>query len=179
MTSSYYSDFLMWANPVQTGAAFVSANLLAFVVLFCSPLLTLAYIGLTLMAFGMILNTAYPGLSKNVPDELVSSEQTTVVADLLSVAINAMFREGKSLFFWTDALTATRAGVALYVLKFISPVVSVTTLVLIGMESMFLLPLVWQKAQLGPKVTPHLALAKAKLQTAWDAIPRAKNVKKD
>jgi len=174
-----YSDFLAWKNPVQTGSVFAALNLLAFVVCFCSPVLTMAYIGLFLMTIGLVLSTAYPTMSQNVPDELVTTEQTAAVAEGISAMINAIFLEGKALFFWTDAMIATRAGLALYVLKFISPFFSLTTLLLVSLEAVFLLPLAWTKADLGPKVTPHLEMAKKNLEKAWLAIPRASHVKKD
>jgi len=177
--SSSYSAFLLWANPVQTGSVFVTLNLLAFVVLFCSPILTLAYIGLTLMVVGFVFSTAYPKLAAQVPDQLISAEQTSGFAEGMQAAINMVFLEGKNLFFWSDGTLALRAGIALYVLKFLSPILSLTALLIIALEGVFLLPLVWEKANLSKTVTPQLELAKEKAKIAWDAIPRASHVKKD
>lgn len=176
--SSSYSSFLLWANPVQTGSVFVTLNLLAFVVLFCSPILTLAYIGLTLMVVGFVFSTAYPKLAAQVPDELVTADMTSGVAEGLQTVINTVFLEGKSLFFWSDGTLALRAGLALYVLKFLSPILSLTALLIIALEGLFLLPLVWEKANLSKTVTPQLEMAKEKMKVAWDAIPRASHVKK-
>ena len=40
---------------------FAALNLVAFVVCFCSPVLTMAYIGLFLMTIGLVLSTACAG----------------------------------------------------------------------------------------------------------------------
>jgi uncharacterized membrane protein len=93
--------------------------------------------------------------------------------------VNGLFKEAKCLFFWTDMPTTGRAMAGLYVLKLISPFFSMTTILILVLEGFFLVPFAWQKADLGPKVMPHLEKAKTQAYAAWLAIPRASYVKKE
>jgi hypothetical protein len=164
---------------MKTGSVFAGLNMLAFVVLFCSPVLTLTYLGMVLIVIGFALNAVKPGLAEGVPDTIVTTEQITAVATFFADMINFTFTEGKRLFFWQDSMTTGRAAVALYVLKLFSPFFSLTTLLILALEGLFLLPLAWEKAQLGPKVMPKVEMAKEKAKVMWQLIPRASHVKKD
>ena len=42
---------------MRTCQVFAGLNLIAFIILFCSPILTFAYMGIALMSIGMILTT--------------------------------------------------------------------------------------------------------------------------
>jgi hypothetical protein len=176
---NFSNDFLLWKDPVKTGSVFAGLNMVAFIVLFCSPLLTFSYMGLALMCIGMILTTTSPTLGQKVPDEIVTVEQTQALATLVGSLVNGLFKEAKCLFFWTDMATTGRAMAGMYVLKLISPFFSLTTILILVLEGFFLVPFAWQKADLGPKVLPHLTLMKKKAEAAWLAIPRASHVKKE
>ena len=76
LAMNFSNDFLLWKDPVKTGSVFAGLNLIAFIILFCSPVLTFAYMGLALMCIGMILTSTSPGLGPKVPDEIVTAEQT-------------------------------------------------------------------------------------------------------
>ena len=97
---------------------------------------------------------------------------------LVGSLVNGLFVEAKCLFFWTDMPTTARAMAGMYVLKLISPFFSLTTILILVLEGFFLLPLAWEKADLGPKVMPQISIIKTKIGIAWEAIPRAKHVKK-
>jgi uncharacterized membrane protein len=176
---AFSNDFLLWKDPVKTGSVFAGLNMVAFIILFCSPLLTLSYMGMALMTIGIVLKTASPRLGMQVPDEIVSSEQTQELAALVGSFVNGFFKEAKCLFFWTDYPTTARAMAGLYVLKLISPIFSMTTILIFALEAFFVFPFAWEKANLGPTVTPHIETAKKAAITAWLAIPRASNVKKE
>jgi hypothetical protein len=171
--------FLVWKDPIKTGSVFAGLNLLAFVVLFCSPVLTLTYLGMVLIVIGALLNALKPDLVNGVPDELVTTEQISAVATFSADTINAIFAEGKRLFFWQDYMTTCYALMAMYVLKIITPFFSLTTLLILALEGLFLLPVGWEKAQVGEKVMPHVEDMKKKAALAWEKIPRASHVKKD
>merc|ERR1719258_711826 len=126
----------------------------------------------------MILTATSPGLGKSVPDEIITAEQTQGLATLVGAVVNGIFKEAKCLFFWTDMVTTGRAMAGLYVLKLISPFFSLTTILILVLEGFFLLPLAWEKADLGPKVMPQIKIIKTRLFAAWEAIPRASHVKK-
>jgi hypothetical protein len=175
---NFSNDFLLWKDPVKTGSVFAGLHMVAFIVLFCSPLLTFSYMGLALMCIGMILTTTSPTLGQAVPDEIVTMEQTQELAALVGSLTNGLFKEAKCLFFWTDMATTGRAMAGMYVLKLISPFFSLTTILILVLEGFFLLPLAWEKADLGPKVMPQIAIIKKQLFAAWEAIPRASHVKK-
>jgi uncharacterized membrane protein len=179
LAMSFSNDFLLWKDPVKTGSVFAGLNLIAFIILFCSPILTFAYMGIALMSIGMILTTTSPGLGQKVPDEIVTAEQTQALAALVGSIVNGIFKEAKCLFFWTDMATTGRAMAGLYALKLISPLFSLTTILIVVLEGFFLVPFAWQKADLGPKVTPHMEKAKKAAEAAWLAIPRASHVKKE
>ena len=76
----------------------------------------------------------------------------TRLAALVGSIVNGFYREAKCLFFWTDMATTGRAMAGLYALKLISPLFSVTTILIVVLEGIFLVPFAWQKADLGPKV---------------------------
>jgi hypothetical protein len=176
---NFSNEFLMWVDPVKTGSVFACLNMVVFIVLFCSPLLTFSYMGLALMVIGMILTTTSPGLGQKVPDEIVTGEQTQALAAIVGSIVNGLFKEAKCLFFWTDTTTTVRAMAGMYVLKLISPFFSLTTILFLVLEGVFLIPFAWTKADLGPKVMPHIKTFKMKAEAAWLAIPRASHVKKE
>jgi uncharacterized protein YjeT (DUF2065 family) len=176
---NFSNDFLLWKDPVNTGSVFAALNMVTFIVLFCSPLLTFSYMGLVLMGIGFILSYTSPGLGQKVPDEIITDAQTQGLATLVGTLVNGLFKEAKCLFFWTDMATTGRAAAGMYLLKLISPFFSLTTILILVLEGFFLVPLAWQKADLGPKVLPHMTQLKTKAEAAWLAIPRASHVKKE
>ena len=93
LAMNFSNDFLLWKDPVKTGSVFAGLNLIAFIILFCSPVLTFAYMGLALMCIGMILTSTSPGLGPKVPDEIVTAEQTQELAALVGSIVNGIFKE--------------------------------------------------------------------------------------
>merc|ERR1711964_413317 len=116
-------------------------GLCVFVQLFCSPVLTFAYAGLVLIAFGFVLKAAYPNMATGVPDDLLTSAHLEPLARMLACGVNEVFLGLKKLFFWSDFSMTVRALFALYGLKLLAYVVSAETLVILVLEGAFIVPL--------------------------------------
>jgi hypothetical protein len=66
----------------------------------------------------------------------------------------------------------------LYGAKVFGNVLSIQTLVILAIESAFLVPLAWEKAKLGDVLAPHLTKGRAALDDVLRKIPRASHVAK-
>merc|ERR1712007_308452 len=148
-------DLLMWKTPLKTGAVLASFNVLFFVVVFLEVSLTPFFcsIGMLAIFIGGAIKYAAPQCAEfNV--ELMSK----IDVQCCAAGINAAAVSTKDAVLWTSNDTTIKALVVLELVRRLSPWVSLTSIIFLGGNLVFVLPYVLEakKDMIQKSVEPHI-----------------------
>ncbi|KAG9336631.1 hypothetical protein JZ751_002978 [Albula glossodonta] len=127
-------DLLYWRDLKQTGIVFGSVLLLLFSLTQFSVVSVVAYLALA-------------ALSATISFRIYKSDQIQKYADNAQLYVNSSLKELRRLFLVQDLVDSLKFAVLMWLLTYVGALFNGLTLLIMGVVSMFTMPVVYEKHQ--------------------------------
>mmetsp|Transcript_105981 Transcript_105981/g.282239 ORF Transcript_105981/g.282239 Transcript_105981/m.282239 type:complete len:183 (-) Transcript_105981:80-628(-) len=176
------AELLMWKNPVKSGVAVACFNALYFFSMYLEGSMVPLFCNVFMLA--IFVGGAVKFAAPQVSDQsitLVPKEAVDATVESIAKAVNTAASKAQEAVLWSSSNSTMKALIALEVVRRLAPWISLSCLVLLCGNGLFVVPYVLEakKDLIEKSIGPHIQKARAFKDDLLAKVPKYTDVVKD